>query len=145
MFNYSVHPAGLGDFPAVYNLSVKMLGSKLDSEVMEKAYRNILTDSEQVILAAVHSGRIVGYIHARQVNNLYEEIHTEVEGYALYDYYRENGADRAILGALEKWSVQMLSKKIVICFGAGKSVTENYLLENGFREQTSESYEKYLF
>ena len=145
MFNYSVHPAGLGDYPAVYKLSVRMLGSKLDSEVMEKAYRNILMDSEQVILAAVHSGRIVGYIHARQVNNLYEEIHTEVEGYAMYDYYRENGADRALLGALEKWSVQMLSKKIVVCLGAENPNTGKYLLENGFRERTSEGYEKNIF
>ena len=145
MFNYTVRPAGFGDFPAVYKLSVKKLNSKLDPEIMEVVYRNILTDSEQVILAAVHSGRIVGYIHARQVNNLYEEVHTEVAGYALYDYYRENGADKALLGALEKWSVQMLSRKIVVGLGAKNSETGNYLLENGFRERTSESLEKNLF
>lgn len=145
MFNYTVRPAGFGDFSAICNLSVKKLGSELDSEVMERAYRNILTDSEQIILAAVHSGRIVGYIHARQVNDLCEEVHTEIAAYAMYDYYRENGADKALLGALEEWSFQMTSVKIVIGSNARFPEAENYLLENGFRRLTSESLEKILF
>lgn len=145
MFIFTVRPAGFGDFSAIYNLSVKKLGSELDSEVMEKAYRNILTDSEQIILAAVHSGRIVGYIHARQVNNLYEEVHTEVAAYAMYDYYRENGADRSLLGALEKWSIQMTSRKMIIGSNARYPEAEIYLLENGFRKLASGSFEKILF
>lgn len=145
MFRFTVRPAGFGDFPAVYNLSVKKLGSKLEPDTMEKTYRNILTDSGQVILAVIHSGRIVGYIHARQVNNLYEPVHTEVVSYALYDYYRENGADKALLGALEKWSVQMTSGKIIVGSSAQMSGAEKYLLENGFREKTSASFEKNIF
>ncbi len=101
MFKFSVRPAGFGDFPAIYNLNVKILGSTLEREVMECAYRNVLTDTEQVVFAVIHSGRIAGYIHARQVNNLYEGAYTEVVGYAVYDYYRSNGADRALLTVLE--------------------------------------------
>ncbi len=144
MFNYTVRPAGFGDLIAIYRLSVKMLGSKLEFDVMEKAYRNILTDPEQTVLAVIHSGRIVGYIHARQVNNLYEEVHTEVEGYAMYDYYRERGADRALFGALEKWSIQMTSRKIVVGLDAANSETGKYLLEIGFRELALVGYEKIL-
>jgi len=134
MFNYTVRPAGLGDSVAIYKLTVKMLGSKLTFDDMEDIYRNILIDPMQTILVAVHSGRIVGYIHARQVNNLYEEVHTEVEGYALYDYYRERGADKALFCALEKWSVQMTSRKIVVGLDAANSETVKNLLEIGFRE-----------
>lgn len=145
MFKFTVRPAGFGDFSAIYNLSVKALGSGHEPDVMVNIYRNILTDSEQIILAAVHSGRIVGYIHARQVNNLCEEVYTEIAAYAMYDYYRENGADKALLSALEKWCVQMTSRKIVVGANAHIPGTEKYLLEKGFRGRTSESFEKILY
>ncbi len=145
MFKFGVRPAGFGDFPAIYNLNVKILGSTLEREVMECAYRNVLTDTEQIVFAVIHSGRIAGYIHARQVNNLYEEAYTEVVGYAVYDYYRSNGADRALLTVLEKWCVQMLSNKIIVRLGAENPQTGNCLIENGFREKNSVSYEKNIF
>lgn len=145
MFKYNVRCAKCGDAASVYNLSAKILGSKLDRESFDAVYRSVLNRPEQTVLVVIHSGRIVGYIHARQVNNLYEEAHTEVEGYALYEYYRENNAAGELFGALEKWSVQMVSKKIVLKFGAYTPDVKGYLLENGFRESAPGCYEKYLF
>lgn len=109
MFDYTIRPAGVADAQYVYRMNVKLLGSALSEEQTEKAFRDILSDAEQTILLIVHSGNAVGYIHARQVNNLYEETHTEIVSFAAYEYYRDKNAVGELVKAAEQWSRQMLS------------------------------------
>lgn len=108
MFCYTVRPAGIADARCVYKMN-RLLGSELSEEQSEKSFRNILNDSEQTVLLIIHSGNAVGYIHARQVNNLYEETHTHIVSLAVYEYYRDKNAADVLVKAAEQWSRQMLS------------------------------------
>ena len=144
MFKFTVRPAGIADFTAIYKLNSLILGSKLETEAAERVYRNILSDPEQILFAVIHSGNVIGYTHVRQVNNLFEERYSEIVSIAIYDYYLDKNADSELLGAAGKWSEQMLSNKIIFSRNAGKSVSSSSLLKNGFGEYALEGYEKIL-
>ncbi|MDE7362558.1 MAG: hypothetical protein K2N38_11570 [Oscillospiraceae bacterium] len=109
MFGYTVRPAGIADVQYVYRMNTKLLGSALSEKQSEKAFRSILFDAEQTVLLVIHSGNAVGYIHAQQVNNLYEEMHTRIVSFAVYEYYLDKKAVDELVKAVEQWSRQMLS------------------------------------
>lgn len=136
MFGYTVRPAGIADAQYVYRMNVRLLGSALSEEQTERAFRSILLDAEQTILLIIHSGNAVGYIHVRQVNNLYEETHTEIVSFAAYEYYRDKNAVSELVKAAEQWSRQMLSAFV----RSGCVELKNL----GYRETVPGRMEKYL-
>lgn len=144
MFNYTVRPAGIADTAAIYRMNVKLFGAALSEERAAKAYRDILIDAEQIILAAVHSGNIVGYIHARQVCGLTEEMHTEVIGIAAYEYYLDKNARSELIAAMVQWSAQILSRFVRFRTGVYDEKLKTELLKAGFREAAHGSLERKL-
>lgn len=109
MLRYKVRPAGIADAKYVYKMNVRLNGTSLTETQSKGIFRDIIIDADQTILLIIHSGNAVGYIHARQVNNLIDARHTEIVSFAVYEYYRERNALRELVNAVEQWSRQMLS------------------------------------
>lgn len=132
MFKYTIRPAGVKDFTAVYKMNQRLLGSTLPKSDAERVYRSTLMDADQTVLVIIHSGNAVGYIHARQVINLLGEMYTEIVSIAVYDYYIGRNACTELVNAVVKWSAQMLSSSVLI-YSYSDELKEK-LLDIGFRE-----------
>ncbi|MCM1164880.1 MAG: GNAT family N-acetyltransferase [Lachnospiraceae bacterium] len=143
MFKYKVRPASVADFPALRKLKERLYGSPITKSRVEAVYKNTLADAGQAVFVAVHSGNVVGYIHARQVTALFEERYTEIAEIAVYDYYADKNACSELVSAVEKWSAQMLSSSVRINVHDGKQM--EMLLNIGFHGSRRGGLEKIIY
>ena len=114
MYNFTVRPATIKDAEAICKYNKAHGRSALSPEETEAALKEIISDGRNKVLIAIHSQHIAGYICAKEIISLVEPPYIEIVNFVVSDYYRKIGADSELVRALEKWTEQMLSAKIVL-------------------------------
>lgn len=137
MFHFTVRAAKHSDINAVCKISQKVLGSALQLENLEKLYVNMIEDIEQIVMVAVHSGHVAGFIHARCVSDMTFGTYTEIIEIAMLPYYQRRGGSKALIFAIEQWSGQMGTPNIKCVLKSDNEAVKALLqscsyVENGF-------------
>ncbi len=113
MYKFSVRPAVDQDAASIFRINNAFEGIGLFLEETQSMLREIISDETSVVLVAVNSGHVVGYVHAVDISSLMESRYVEIVGLGINAYYREKGAAIALLRAIQKWAEQMTAKKII--------------------------------
>lgn len=134
MFNFTVQAARHCDINAVCKITKNVLHSEIQPDNMKRLYLEIIENVEQIIMIAVNSGKTVGFIHARRVNDLVCGCYTEIVTMALLPYYQRRGGGTSLLLGVEQWSRQMLTPNIKCILKSDNTAVKALLQGCGYVE-----------
>ena len=121
-----------------------MLGSELPPDKMDKIFTQIIDDVGQIILVAVTSGHVAGFIHAREVRDLTLGRYVEIVEIAMLEYYQRSGGASSLIYGVEQWCCQMRTHKTVCILKSENDAMRSLLISCGYREYGIVAFEKYL-
>ena len=140
MFKFTVQAAKHSDADAVCNIARSVLNSEIPPDKLKKLYFEMIEDIGQIVMTAVNSGHIVGFIHARHVRDLVIGDHTEIVAIALLPYYQKRGGGTSLVLSVEQWSRQMLTPDIRC---RSDNIAVKHLLKDcGYTQNGNETFEK---
>lgn len=142
MFHFTIQAAKHCDANAVCRIAKRVLLSEITPDKMKKLYVEIIENVDQIIMIAVNSGKTVGFIHARRVEDLVFGCYTEIVTIALLPYYQRRGGGTSLLLGAEQWSRQMLTPNLK-CTLKGDNMAVKALLHGcGYVENGQGAFEK---
>lgn len=142
MFHFTIRAARHKDIADIYKICQDVLNVPLSPEKMTKVYVDIIEDTEQIVMLAVHAKRTVGFIHARRVNDLLLGTYSEIINIALKPYYQKRGAGTFLVLGVEQWSRQMVTPYLKCTLKSENAAVTALLKSCGYAENSPGAFEK---
>jgi len=94
------------DLPIVRNLAGQLLGHGVGLDEMNRFFRALANDPDDLLLVAVEGDVPVGWLHAHLTRLLYREPYAEVVSLVVDAGQRRRGTGRDLMAAAEAWAVR---------------------------------------
>lgn len=122
------------------------LGYAVPADEMERRLQHMANDpNHAVLVAALDSGEVVGWIDVGIAFHLQSGAYCEIGGLVVADSLRGHGIGRELVCAGEKWAVARGMKKVLVRSNAIRADAHRfYLRENYTMLKTSAVFEKRL-
>ena len=135
MMDFFVRPAITKDVKALYEF-VCELNADCSPETVKKSLWRIIEDETQEIFAAVGGNSLLGILHLRIVNNIFEDDFVEIAAFAVGESYRRMGSGTLLLKTAECWCSQSFYKRIRFVYGNRYPELRDFLLRYGYEENS---------
>lgn len=142
MFQFTVRAADHFDVNAICKITQKVFDPSIDEDELKRLCVGIIEDIEQIVMVAVNSNHVVGFIHARRVTDMIFGRYTEISEIAMLPYYQRRGGGSSLVFGVEQWSSQMLTNKIKCILKSQNEAVKALLLKCGYVENGLGAFEK---
>lgn len=142
MFQFTVRAADHFDVNAICKITQRVFDPSFDETELRKLCIGIIEDIEQIVMVAVNSNHVVGFIHARRVTDMIFGSYTEISEIAMLPYYQRRGGGTSLVFGVEQWSSQMLTNKIKCILKSQNEAVKALLQGCGYVENGFGAFEK---
>jgi len=140
----ALRSAAPADAPAIAALSGTLGYPARPDEVAGRLGR-ILARSDHVVLVCVDGGRLVGWIHAAELDVLEYGTRCDILGLVVDAACRRAGVGRRLVGAVEEWASARGLEQMAVRSNVARSESHPFYERLGYvRAKTQHAYRKRL-
>jgi len=127
-----IRAANLNDAGAICRLNRDCLGYDYALEKTQRRLADILSAGQALVLVAETDARVVGYIHAGPYECSYVDSLKDILSLAVDPDYRNMGAGRMLLNAVEEWAVRTGSAGVRLVSGYEREGAHRFYRSCGY-------------
>ena len=140
----SLRPAAPADAPAIAALS-GTLGYPAATDEVARRLERILARSDHVVLVCADDDRVLGWVHAAELDVLEYGTRCDILGLVVDSSCRRGGVGRRLVGAAEEWARARGLEQMAVRSNVARSESHPFYERLGYvRAKTQHAYRKRL-
>lgn len=142
MHNFIIRYANHKDLNGICSLAKKCFDLNVKDSELRANVSSILDDLQQAVLVVINSSHIVGFIHARYVQNIMSGNYTEISEMGVLPYYQRRKCGTKLVLSVEKWCESMAVHNIKCILKSANPAVEALLIKCGYTKNCDCAFEK---
>lgn len=112
----------------------EQLGYPLSLTEIKDNIREVTKAKDQIVLAALHDKKVIGWIHGFRCTFLESKPFLEIGGLIVDENYRSKGIGRKLLQSIKEWAMKKDIHEIRVRSNVKRTRAHGFYISNGFEE-----------